>query len=340
MQTTPGRFPSAGRITAAAFALAVLLVAPGAARAQSALDEAKTLYDGAKFTQAVTILRDALATGRVAGTETLKAKEWLGRCLVKAGNRIEAKEAFKSLLRTDDGYRLDAVTVPPDEMEVFNDALKEITAEEIEAGQRVPASIGLFFGAGSGKNQEFADFVKDGGGDDAFDASPEFGGSVRFPLLPRFSLDIELSRFRATNSDSGGTFSTEELEYEITAIPLLVSLYWTALPHERWRVNVFGGLGPLMATRVSFKIPGSGNSVLTISDERQGFIGQVGVEGEYLIGSRFSVSGRVLARQATASGFYENTQLDLYVNDVFLDDRKASFSGIAANVALRAYIGY
>jgi len=40
------------------------------------------------------------------------------------------------------------MTVPPDEMEVFNLALKEINAEQIEAGQRIPASLSFFYGTG------------------------------------------------------------------------------------------------------------------------------------------------------------------------------------------------
>jgi hypothetical protein len=309
--------------------------------AQSAvLAEAQSLYEAARFDEAVTRLREALSSGEVAGPDALKAKELLGRCLVKAGSRIEAREAFKSLLRQDNGYRLDAVTVPPDEMAVFDEALKDITDEQIEAGQRVPASIGLFFGIGSGANKDYGEFVADGGGDEEFESKAAFGGSVRFPLRPRLSLDIELARFRATNSDTAGAFSSEPVEYEITAIPLIVSLYWTAVPRETWRVNLFGGVGPLMASRVSFKIPGAGNSTLTISDERQGVIFQGGVEGEYLLTKRFSLSGRVAVRSATASGFYEDSQLDLYTSNVFLDDRDVNFSGFSANVALRAYIGY
>jgi hypothetical protein len=34
---------------------------------------------------------------------------------VKTGNRVEAKEAFKFVLRQEPGWRPDATTVPPDE---------------------------------------------------------------------------------------------------------------------------------------------------------------------------------------------------------------------------------
>ncbi len=312
-----------------------------ASEATPVLDQARQLYDASKFDEAVAKLRDAISSGQVIGSDALKAKELLGRCLVKAGKRVDAREAFKSLLRQDQGYRLDAVTVPPDEMEVFNLALKDVTAEQIEAGQRVPASIGLFFGVGSGSNKQFADYVKDGGGKDKFFSKAEFGGSVRFPIKPRWSLDIELARYRATNSDTSRVFANgRPVEYEITAIPLIVSVYWSVLPRTRWRGNVFAGLGPLMAARASFSLPEAGGGVLTVSDEKQGFIAQGGLEGEYLFHSRFSVAGRVLARSATASGFYKNVNLALYKSNVFLSGRKVDFSGVGAFIALRGYSGY
>jgi len=336
------------RFAAVSLALALLLTpgfspalrAPAAWAAAPAVDEAQHLYDTAKFSEAVAKLRDALNSGQVTGSDVIAARALLARCLVKAGNRLEAKQAFKTVLRADPAWRPDAVMVPPDEMDVFNLALKEINAEQIEAGQRVPASLCFFFGAGSGSNKELGEFVKLGGGDDKFNSKTEFGGSVRFPLKPRLSLDIELARFRATDDDTAGAFSTKAVQYEATAIPLLVNLYWTALPRQHWRGNVFAGLGPLMAARVAFKIPGSGSSVLEIADERQGFIFQGGVEGEYLFNSRFSVSGRLLGRSATATGFFKDTKLNIYNSTDFLDNRKVDFSGYGAFVALRAYIGY
>jgi hypothetical protein len=157
---------------------------------------------------------------------------------------------------------------------------------------------------------------------------------VRFPVHPRLSLDIELARFRATNSDT-----LAPLTYEATAIPLIVSLYYTALPRDKYRVNVFGGLGPMLASRVSIKEPAP--FLLTLGDEREGFIVQGGVEGEYLFTSRFSISGRVLGRSATASGFFKgDNALSIYSSKKLDDLSKVDFSGFGAFLALRAYIGY
>src|SRR6266487_1769514 len=64
-----------------------------------ALEEAQALYDGAKFTDAIAKLRDALSSGQLAGTDAIAARALMARCLVKSGNRVEAKQAFKFVLR-------------------------------------------------------------------------------------------------------------------------------------------------------------------------------------------------------------------------------------------------
>ena len=107
----------------------------------SPVQEAQSLYEQAQFDQAITLLRDALSTGRVTGGQALAAREMIARCLARSGNRLEAKEAFKGLLHLNPSYRPAAGTVPPDEIEVFQLALDEFHAEQIEAGNRVPASL-------------------------------------------------------------------------------------------------------------------------------------------------------------------------------------------------------
>ncbi len=311
---------------------------PAAAQG-SVLDEARQLYDASKFDDAIAKLRDAIANGQVLGPDALKAKELLGRCLVKSGKRVEAREAFKSLLREDNGYRLDAVSVPPDEMEVFNLALKDVTAEQIQAGQRIPASLAFFFGWGSGDNKNFAEIPAANGGKDKMDNSAAFGGSVRFPIHPRYSLDIELQRFRATDSDS--TRSPNDIQFEVNAIPLALSLYWTALPREKYRVNLFAGGGPMLATRAAVDLPFF-TIRIQLADEKVGTYFHAGTEGEYLLNPRLSLNGRVMYRYAQASGFFKDTQLgNLYSSpQSAIKDRKVDFSGYGIYLGLRGYIGY
>ncbi len=310
----------------------------GRAWAQSgAIEDAQRSYDGSQFAQAITRLRAAITSGEVTGSDALRAKALLGRSLVKAGERVEARETFKSLLRQDGGYRLDPVATPPDEMEVFQLALQDISAEQVEAGRRVPASLGFFVGLGSGANKNFAELPHAGGGKDHFSSKTEFGGSVRFPIRPRWSLDIELDRFRATDADSVPVPS--RLNYEATAIPLVLSAYWDVLPHERWRLNAFAGAGPMMATRgaIKFNRPGTG---YFLADERVGTYLHAGVEGEWVMWRRFTVSGRLLGRYARASHLFKGSQIDVYSPTSPLANHAVDFSGIGAFLTVRGYIGY
>jgi hypothetical protein len=270
----------------------------------------------------------------VSGPEALKAKELLGRCLVKTGSRIEAKEQFKNLLRQDGGYRLDATAVPPDEMEVFELARKAIVAEQIEAGQRIPASLSFYYGAGPGDNKSLGEVQKVYGGKSTLDVKPEFGGSVRFPLRPRWSLDLELSRLRATGKDT----SAVPVKFEAATIPLIVSLYYTVMPGEKFRANVFLGAGRLLAASNSVELPFFGVP-LKLSDTKTGSYFHVGGEGEYMVMSKLSLTGRVLYRSATAKELFHTSTIKFFGTQP-LQDRKVDFSGVEFAIGLRAYIGY
>ena len=117
-------------------AIPVLVPTPAFA-ASAVLDDAQKMYDSAKFEDAIAKVRAGLSTGTLTGSDAINGRALLARCLVKAGKRIEGKEAFKGVLRQDAGFRLDGAVVPPDEMDVFNLAAKEINAEQIEEGNRL-----------------------------------------------------------------------------------------------------------------------------------------------------------------------------------------------------------
>jgi hypothetical protein len=306
--------------------------------ADPAIETALGQYNEAKFIEAIATLRAAMSGGALRGQDLVLAKELLARCLVKAGERLEAKEAFKSVLRQDKGYRPDPNTVAPDELEVFNMALREIQSEQIEAGSRVPASLSFLIGTGSGKNDDLAAMPKAGGGPDEYESQTEFGGSVRFPIKERLSLEIEMQRFRATASDSfpennGG-------RYEASALPISISVFYAAIARTKWRVNVFGGGGPLFSATSTIKFRFTTDRV-ALADEKVGLYGHAGIEGEYLLHPRVAVTARVLGRMAKASGLYKDVDpsLELY-GTTKLTDRELNFSGYGAHVGLRAYIGY
>lgn len=332
----------------AGLVLAMLACSPAAplrdacAHAQSspsseALAAARALYDGSRFTEAHAQLSDALASRAITGADVRAARELMARCLVRSGNRLEAKEAFKGVLRQFPGYRPDAATVPPDEQEVFRLALREVTAEQIEAGERAPASLGFSFGTGKGENTDMAEIAVAGGGSEEYDNKNQFGGSVRFPLRPRTSLEVEMQRFRATNVD--GNAPPNDVRYELTALPFSVSVYQAFFSGQRLRVNGFAGGGLLLTAISKIEFGDFGGAPLTVSGQKNGTYLHGGLEGEFLVIPKLSLTGRAMLRSAKATGVLDDFTFDAY-GIATLQDREIDFSGFAATVGLRAYIGY
>ncbi len=326
--------PRANAAAAAATPKPAVTATP--APAGTPIERGQRLYDDAKFTEAVALLRGALSSGQVTGNDVVTARALMARCLVKAGSRIEAKQAFETVLRMDPAWRPDAVVVPPDEMDVFRLALDVVTREQIEAGQRIPASVGFWYGTGAGDNKSLGEIQHFLGGADALDAQAEFGGSVRFPLRPRLSLDLELARFRATGHDS--TQAPNTIDFEAAAMPMVVSVYWAAMSGSHQRVNLFVGGGPLLAATNSIDLPFF-TFRIKIADQKTGMYMHGGVEGEWLVHSKLAVTGRALYRSATATKLYHDSTLELYGTKA-IKDRKVDFSGFGASLGLRAYIGY
>lgn len=303
--------------------------------ASPALEEAQSLYDGAKFTDAVARIRTALSSGEVSGSEAIAARALMARCLVKAGNRLEAKQAFKFVLRQQPGWRPDA-SVGPDEREVFELAQRELTAEQIEAGKRIPASISFNFGTGPGDNEDMAELATPGGGEEKYDVKPQIGGAVRFPVTRTLSLELEMQRLRATNV--AGT-APSDTRFEITAYPISVSLYYAAYT-QRWvRANLFAGGGILSSAISKIEFSDFGGTALNVSGQKNGSYFHGGAEAELLLHPRVAVAGRVMGRAAKAEKVMDEFDF-LAWGVASLKNRKIDFSGFSATLGLRAYIGY
>jgi len=333
--------------------LAALSSAPGfvtCAWSQGAdpISQGNDLYNQGKFKEAADLLKGAIDKGEVKPADLGAARELLARSMVKADRRGEARETFKAILRKDAAYRPDPNKVPPDEVAVFDEALRDYQAEQLEQGKRIPASLGGVFGYGMFNPKEINDAIKkfdedlNTGNAEEIKGASEFGGSVRFPLRPRISLDLEIMRFRAAVSDSGRP--SDEIapsDFQISAIPMVASIYYNAWSRPKFRVNVFGGLGPMFVTEVKVTYPflfleGLG---ISIAENKTGFYAHAGVEGEFLVMPRLAVSGRVLGRMASA-GKVISLPADYTENFGRFTDQSVSFSGLAFNVGLRAYIGY
>jgi hypothetical protein len=313
----------------AAAATPSLPSSPAPRGSQPIVTRAASLYDDSMFEDAIRLLEDGLKNGKIPAADRAKGWEILARSQVKAGHRTEAKDSFKSLLLVDPQYRPDPVRTPPDEVEVFTRASKEYQQELVEEGRRIPASIGLQGVLGVSSNSDISELIEAGNGK-ALNGGPEFGGSVRMPIRPRWSLDIELARLSDTGSDDSG------INYEVSALPLAASIYYMAWSSPSYRINLFGGMGPMLASEAKFSFDVSGVQI-SASASKTGFYAHTGVEGEVLLMPRLALNSRVTIRYAKANDLDFG---NLTVNGLDTQGRAVDFSGPAFLLGLRAYIGY
>jgi hypothetical protein len=317
---------------------ATVTIAPRTAFAQAnPVAQAQQKYDAGDFAGALTTVKDALASGAVTGSDAVAARELLARCQAKTGDVTASRNTFLQILRQDPLYRLDEVRTPPDEVVVFRDALRIYQEEQAVAGQRIPASISAFYGFGSGANEDFGEYVATGGGSETFDTQGEFGMGVRFPLAPKWSLDLEMQRFRATNEDS--VSGPQQATYELTATPLVISVVYLVHDGGKLRVNLFAGGGPMLNAYAADKFLFFGSIPLKVTDTKVGAYFAGGVEGEYAFHPKISLTGRLLGRSATATNMFEGSTFTQYGGEP-IGDREMNFSGYGVALGLRGYIGY
>jgi hypothetical protein len=343
------------RFVAATVLVGVFLARPAGAQGSgesapanaNPLAEGQSLYEHGKFAEGYFVLKNGIASGKLSAAEGIRAREFLARCLVKAGNSAEARTTFKELMRLDASYRADPALIPPDEMEVYRQALAEFLAAEVREGRRVPASVGMLYGLGNAANKDFGSLAAAKGGASEFDASPEFGGSVRFPIRPRWSVDLELSRLRATDTDGLPVGDYEHKSYEASAFPLVASVTYIALPGSRFRGNVFVGAGPLLAAQAEIQFlhdhGARGVIPVSLSARNTSLYAHAGIEGELLVTPKLAISGRVVGRYARSSELDFRQPTFLVYEDVPTSDlqgKRIDFSGVGVALGLRTYIGY
>lgn len=333
-----------GTLRALAGACLVLLataatIAPRVAFAQPGpVAQAQAQYDSGQFAEALATLESALSGGLVTGSDAIAARQLLARCQAKVGDVPAARKTFLQLLRQDPQFRLDEVSTPPDEVAVFREALRMFEAEQEQASQRIPASLAMSYGIGSGANEDIGEYVALGGGDKEFDNKPFFGIGVRFPLAPRWSLDLELQRFRATNEDS--VSGPAQATYELTATPLVVNVVYLVRNSGKFRVNAFAGGGPMLNAYAADKFLYFGSIALKVTDTKVGTYIHGGLEGEYSLHPRLSVAGRALVRSAKATKMFEDSEFTQYGGSATIGNRDMDFSGFGLTLGLRGYIGY
>ena len=337
----------AAAASSAASSAASRAAAP-AADTRPALAQARALYDGAKFQPAVDLIERSLRDGTVTGDDVIAARALRARCLVKLGRRLESKEGFKAVLRSDRGFRLDPSEVPPDEYDVFRLAAQEIDSEQLEAGRRFPASIGFTVGEGQAVNQDLADLASSAGvaAADDFKSKTELGYSVRFPLRPRLSIDVEVSWLKAETSDKLAADLNSHTIYSATAMPVMVNVVKNWFTSPTRHVNAIVGAGPVICQAILENRNSlvAGRIIPTqVVGHNQGWGGQLGLEFEQLVRPRFAIAAQVRARRMT-SGTLKWLRNDFEIYESYsaslLGDRSLDFSGLDARIGLRAYIGY
>ena len=337
-----------GTLRALAGACLVLLaatvsIAPRIAFAQAnPVAKAQQMYDNGDFAEALAAVKEALSSGAVSGSEAVAARELMARCQAKTGDVKASQNTFLQILHQDPQYRIDEVRTPPDEVVVFRQALQIFLEEEAAKGQRIPASIELFYGVGSGANEDFGEYVALGGGDKQFDNKPFFGLGVRFPLAPKWSLNLELQRFRATNED---TITVQVVlfsghgTYELTATPLIVSAVYLLRDSGKFRTSVFAGGGPMLNSYASDAFYLFPTIPLKTTDSKVGVYLHGGVEAEYLLHPKLSVTAKGVLRYAKAAKMFEGSTFTQYGTGS-IGDRDLGFSGYGISIGLRGYVGY
>jgi tetratricopeptide (TPR) repeat protein len=112
--------------------------APAAAQ-QGPVQRGQEYYDLSRFDEAISLLRDLVDKGSLSGDELLRAREILARAYVKKGYPIQAREMFRAILDQSPAYRPDPIHVPPEEMTVYEQALRDYQATRGNPPEAPPA---------------------------------------------------------------------------------------------------------------------------------------------------------------------------------------------------------
>jgi hypothetical protein len=179
---------------------------------------------------------------------------------------------------------------------VFADA-PSAWADTALAPERGPAgawrsgesAVGVLFGVGWYDNDDFnADLELNGV--DPIETGFEYGLQFRHRVSRWFSVGGELARMDGRTNPSDGSNS----EFGIAATPLLIDVFVHPVQVKGASFALFGGIGPLIATRLSRTFPDGG----VLDGVKTGLCMQGGGEGELRFGPNFGFFLRGLMRRA------------------------------------------
>ena len=151
--------------------------------------------------------------------------------------------------------------------------------------------------------------------------------------------------------------ATEKTDYVVKATPLLANVIYNLTPNMRnLRINALAGLGAMIeaAAEVDFQhdhaAGGAETNIIPVQlvGRKNAPMAQGGVEVEYRLQNRLSVSARALGRYANSGDLdWKNPKFELYNFNgqgtngpgFEIGGRSVDFSGFQATVGFRAYIG-
>lgn len=191
-------------------------------------------------------------------------------------------------------------------------------------------SIGGNFGTSITNGGAFNDSLK------AFIGSPpykeisgdwDFGGSIRYGLSDKASLDLEFNKIKAKSKT---TVSPDELTASEEALAIPLNLVYALSTNDNYDFNLVIGAGLMTGTK--WKLEETGTSPGSEeSKSKSAFYGQGGFEGIYKLSPQFGITARALGRLAKAN--------DLEWTDDPTTKFDVNMSGVAFSVGLRAFFG-
>jgi hypothetical protein len=190
-------------------------------------------------------------------------------------------------------------------------------------------SIGGNFGTSITNGGAFNDSLKASIGSQYEDMAGDwdFGGSLRYGVSDKLSLDLEFNKIKAKSTTTVGPDELVATE-EALAIPL--NLVYALTTNDNYDFNFVVGAGLMTGTK--WKLESKGTSPASEeSKSKSALYAQGGFEGMYKLSPQFALTARALGRLAKAS-------------DVeWTDDPDTKFdvdmSGVAFSVGLRAFFG-
>jgi outer membrane protein W len=188
-------------------------------------------------------------------------------------------------------------------------------------------SLGANFGLGTYSNGELNDALNSTGIKEVKDGW-EYGGTLRYGLSPKTSLELE---GMSMNGKSTTTEGTTSLDVHTKALGLPVNFLYALSQNETHDFNLLIGAGPMLNTKITTKLEDTGSSSEDNSASKTAFMAQGGFEGDYLLSRQFALSARVLGRFAKADN------VDVDSSDPSAGNIDINMSGFAASLGMRVF---